>query len=149
MSLRLYAGCILACAVGFCAMAAAQDLPPGVTALTPDQLKYSESPRAPGILTAPLFGMPGKAEYYVFRAKYPPNTVNQPHHHPGDEELTVIKGTLYLGHGPALDRDKAIGYPPGSYIREPAGVVHYLFTKDEVVEVEVRGMGPRSNIYVR
>jgi hypothetical protein len=48
-----------------------------------------------------------------------------------------------------MDRDKAIAYPPGSYIREPAGVVHYLFTKDEVVEVEVRGMGPRANIYLR
>jgi quercetin dioxygenase-like cupin family protein len=125
----------------------AHDAPPGVTALTPDQLKYSESPRAPGVLTARLFGIPSRAEYYVFRAKYPPNTVNQPHHHPGDEELTVIAGTLYIGHGPAMDRDKAVAYPPGSYIREPAGTVHYLFTRDEIVEVEIRGIGPRQNIY--
>jgi quercetin dioxygenase-like cupin family protein len=85
----------------------------------------------------------------VFRARYPPNTVNAPHHHPGDEELTVIAGTLYVGHGTTMDRDKATAYPPGSYIREPAGAVHYLFTKDEVVEVEVRGMGPRQNIYLK
>lgn len=132
-----------------CGFAGAQDLPPGVTALTPDRLTFSESPRAPGVLTAPLLGMPSRAEYYVFRAKYPPNTVNGPHHHPGDEELTVIAGTLYVGQGTTMDRNKAIAYPPGSYIREPAGTVHYLFTKDETVEVEVRGMGPRQNIYLK
>lgn len=143
------AACVLGLALGLSVARAAQDLPAGVKALTPGQLIYSESPRAPGVLTAPLFGVPSKAEYYVFRAKYPTNTVNAPHHHSGDEELTVIAGTLYIGHGTTLDRDKATAYPPGSYIREPAGMVHYLFTKDEVVEVEVRGMGPRQNIYLK
>jgi quercetin dioxygenase-like cupin family protein len=127
----------------------AQELPPGVAALTPDKLVFAESPRAPGVLTAPLFGTPDKAGYYVFRAKYPAYTVNGPHHHPGDEELTVISGTLYLGHGTTMDRSKAIAYPPGSYIREPAGTLHYLFTTDESVEVEVLGMGPRRNVYLK
>jgi quercetin dioxygenase-like cupin family protein len=127
----------------------AQELPSGVTAVTPNMLTFTESPRAPGVLTAPLFGVPNRAEYYVFRAKYPPHTVNGPHHHPGDEELTVIAGTLYVGHGTTMDRDKAAAYPPGSYIKEPAGTVHYLFTKDEIVEVEVRGMGPRQNVYLK
>jgi quercetin dioxygenase-like cupin family protein len=143
----LRASCVLAPSIGFAVVALAQTLPPGVSALTPSQLKYTESPRAPGVLTAPLFGVPSRAEYYVFRAKYPPNTVNAPHHHPGDEELTVISGTLHVGHGTTMDRDKAIAYPAGSYLREPAGTAHFLFTKDEVVEVEVRGMGPRQNIY--
>ncbi len=151
MSFRtnMAAACGLGLTLGLSVAGAAQDLPADVKALTPSQLTYSESPRAPGVLTAPLFGVPSKAEYYVFRAKYPPNTVNQPHHHPGDEELTVIAGTLYIGHGPTMDRDKATAYPPGSYIREPAGTPHFLFTKDEIVEVEVRGMGPRQNIYVK
>ena len=143
------AACGLGLTLGLSVVSMAQDLPAGVKALTPSQLTYSESPRAPGVLTAPLFGVPSNAEYYVFRAKYPPSTVNVPHHHPGDEELTVIAGTLYIGHGTTLDRDKATAYPPGSYIREPAGTVHYLFTKDEIVEVEVRGMGPRKNIYLK
>jgi quercetin dioxygenase-like cupin family protein len=146
---RIRAGCALLAAIGFGALALAQDLPPGVSALTPSQLTYKESPRAPGVLTAPLFGVPSKAEYYVFRAKYPRNTLNAPHYHSGDEELTVISGTLYVGHGANMDRSKAIAYPPGSYIREPAGSIHYLFTKDEIVEVEVRGMGPRRNLYLK
>jgi quercetin dioxygenase-like cupin family protein len=149
MSLRTntVAACGLGLTLGLSVAGTAQDVPAGVKVLTPSQLTYSESPRAPGILTAPLFGVPSKAEYYVFRAKYPPNTDNAPHHHPGDEELTVIAGTLYVGHGTMMDRDKAAAYPPGSYIREPAGTVHFLFTKNEIVEVEVRGMGPRQNIY--
>jgi quercetin dioxygenase-like cupin family protein len=151
MSFRANVGaaCVVGLALGVGAAGTAQDLPADVKALTPSQLKYGESPRAPGILTAPLFGVPSKAEYYVFRAKYPANTVNLPHHHPGDEELTAIAGTLYIGHGPTMDRDKATAFPPGSYIREPAGTVHFLFTKDEIVEVEVRGMGPRRNIYLK
>ncbi len=151
MSLRTNVGaaCVLGLALGLSVAGTAQGLPAGVKALTPSQLTYSQSPRAPGVLTAPLFGVPSKAEYYVFRAKYPPNTVNAPHHHPGDEELTVIAGTLYIGHGTTMDRDKATAYPPGSYIREPAGAVHFLLTKDEIVEVEVRGMGPRQNIYLK
>ena len=143
------ASCLFWSATGFGTAVPAQDLPPGVTALTPGRLTYSESPRAPGVLTAPLFGVPGKAGYYVFRAKYPSNTVNAPHHHPGDEELTIIAGTLYVGHGTAMDRARAIAYPPGSYIRIPAGSVHYLFTTDDIAEVEIRGMGPRQNIFVK
>ena len=148
---KVAAACVFGLALGVGAAGTAQDLPAGVKALTPSQLTYGESPRAPGtgILTAPLFGVPSKAEYYVFRAKYPTNTVNLPHHHPGDEELTVIAGTLYIGHGPTMDRNKATAYPPGSYIREPAGTLHFLFTKDEIAEVEIRGMGPRQNIYLK
>jgi len=146
---KIGTGCALWSAIGVGTAVSAQELPPGVKALTPGQLTYSESPRAPGVLTAPLFGVPSKAEYYVFRAKYPPNTVNAPHHHPGDEELTVISGTLYIGHGTPMDRAKAIAYPAGSYIREPAGSVHFLFTQEETAEVEVRGTGPRQNILVQ
>jgi quercetin dioxygenase-like cupin family protein len=143
------AGYVLGVALCGNAGVMAQDLPPGVKAFTPNQLAFSESPRAPGILVAPLFGMPSKPEYYVFRAKYPPNAVNAPHHHPGDEELTVISGTLYLGFGETMNRDRAIAYPPGSYLRVPAGSVHHLFTKEEIAEVEIRGMGPRQNIFIK
>jgi quercetin dioxygenase-like cupin family protein len=141
--------CVLWTACALPLAGAAQELPPTVTALTPDKLVFAASPRAPGVLTAPLLGAPDKSGYYVFRAKYPPGTVNEPHHHPGDEELTVISGTLYLGHGATLDRTNAVAYPPGSYIKEPAGTVHYLFTTNESVEVEVRGMGPRRNVYLK
>jgi quercetin dioxygenase-like cupin family protein len=127
----------------------AQDLPPGVRVLTPADLKWTESPRAPGVQAATLAGDPNKPGPYVLRAKYPPNLVNPPHHHPLDEELTVLSGTLYVGHGETMDPAKARALPPGSFIVEPAKTWHYLFTRSEPVEVEIRGMGPRANIFAK
>jgi quercetin dioxygenase-like cupin family protein len=127
----------------------AQNLPPGVRVLTPSDLKWAESPRAPGVQSATLVGDPSKPGPYVLRAKYPPNLVNPPHHHPLDEELTVLSGTLYLGHGDKMDPAKAIALPPGSFMVEPGKTLHYLFTKTEPVEVEIRGMGPRANIFAK
>jgi quercetin dioxygenase-like cupin family protein len=127
----------------------AQDVPAGSKVLTPSDLKWSESPRAPGVQTAPLVGDPSKPGSYVFRAKYPPNTVNRPHHHPGDEEITVLSGTLYFGDGLAMEPEKTLTLPAGSYIAVPAKAWHFLFTKSEPVELEIRGVGPRANIFAQ
>jgi quercetin dioxygenase-like cupin family protein len=125
----------------------AQEVPASALILTPNDLKWSESPRAPGVQTATLVGDPSKPGPYVIRAKYPPNTVNRPHHHPGDEEITVLAGTLYFGRGLAMEPEKTLTLPAGSFIVEPAKSWHYLFTKSEPVEVEIRGLGPRANIF--
>jgi quercetin dioxygenase-like cupin family protein len=126
-----------------------QDHAQGVDVKAPGDLKWSESPRAPGVQTAPLAGDPSKPGSYVFRAKYPPNTINRPHHHPGDEEITVLSGTLYFGHGLSMEPDKTLTLPPGSYIAVPAKAWHFLFTKSEPVELEIRGIGPRANIFAK
>jgi quercetin dioxygenase-like cupin family protein len=127
----------------------AQDLPGGSTVLTPGNLKWSESPRAPGVQTASLVGDPSKPGPYIFRAKYPPNTVNRPHHHPGDEEITVLSGALYFGDGLTMEPEKTLTLPAGSYIAVAAKSWHFLFTKSETVEVEIRGIGPRANIFAK
>lgn len=127
----------------------AQEVPAGAQVLTPNDLKWSESPRAPGVQAVTLVGDPSKPGPYVIRAKYPPNTVNRPHHHPGDEEITVLSGTLYFGHGPTMEPEKTMAWPAGSFITEPALSWHYLSTKSEPVEVEIRGIGPRANIFAQ
>ncbi|HEY7317916.1 MAG TPA: cupin domain-containing protein [Candidatus Binatia bacterium] len=127
----------------------AQDVPAGSKVLMPSELKWSESPRAPGVQTAPLVGDPTKPGLYVFRAKYPPNTVNRPHHHPADEEITVLSGTFYFGDGLTMEPEKTLTLPAGSYIAVPAKTWHFLFTKSETVEVEIRGIGPRANIFAK
>jgi quercetin dioxygenase-like cupin family protein len=129
--------------------ASANELPAGVKVVTPGELRWSESPRAPGVQAATVLGDPSKPGLYVIRAKYPPNLVNRPHHHPLDEEITVLSGTLYVGHGPVMERAKALALPPGSFIFEPGNTVHYLFTTSEPVEVEIRGMGPRANVFTK
>jgi quercetin dioxygenase-like cupin family protein len=107
-----------------------------------------KSPRA-GVQTASLVGDPSKPGAYVFRAKYPANTVNQPHHHPGDEEITVLSGTLYFGDGLTTDPAKTLTLPAGSYISVSAKIWHFLFTKSEPVELEIRGIGPRANVFAK
>jgi quercetin dioxygenase-like cupin family protein len=125
------------------------DQPPRVEVTTPADLRWSESPRAPGVQTAPLLGDPSKPEAYVFRAKYPPNAVNRPHHHPGNEEITVLSGTLYFGHSLEMSAETTLTLPPGSYIAVPAKAWHFLITKSEPVELEIRGREPRANIFAR
>ena len=126
-----------------------QEVPASALVLTPNDLKWSESPRALGVQTATMVGAPSKPGPYVIRGKYPPNTVNRPHHHPGDEEITVLSGTLYFGSGLTMDPEKTVTLPTGSFIAVPAKSWHYLFTKSEPVEVEIRGLGPRANIFVQ
>jgi quercetin dioxygenase-like cupin family protein len=135
--------------VAYAVSCEAQEVPAGALVLTPNDLKWSESPRAPGVQTATLVGDPSKPGPYVIRAKYPPNTVNRPHHHPGDEEITVLSGILYFGHGQKMDPENTMTLPAGSFIAEPAKSWHYLFTKSEPVEVEIRGIGPRANIFAQ
>jgi hypothetical protein len=48
-----------------------------------------------------------------------------------------------------MDPAKAVGLGPGSFIFEPAKTWHYLFTKGGAVEVEIRGVGPRANIFAK
>lgn len=129
--------------------AVAHDLPAGVKLVTPADLKWTESPRAPGVQVATVVGDPNKPGPYVIRAKYPPNLVNPPHHHPLDEEITVIAGALYLGHGETMEPGRAIAVPAGSVIFEPAKTVHYFFTTSEPADVEIRGTGPRANIFAK
>jgi mannose-6-phosphate isomerase-like protein (cupin superfamily) len=129
--------------------AIAQDVPGGSIVVTPSDLKWSESPRAPGVQTAALVGDPSKSAPYVFRAKYPSNTVNRPDHHPGDEEITVLSGTLYFGFGLAMEPEKTRTLPPGSFIAVPAKAWHFLSTRSEPVELEIRGTGPRANIFAK
>lgn len=127
----------------------AQDASARAIVLMPSDLKWTESARAPGVQTATVAGDPSRPGAYVIRARYPPNTVNGPHYHPGDEEITVLSGTLYFGRGLAMEPAWTMTLPAGSSIAQPAKAWHFLFTKDEPVEVQIRGIGPRANVFAK
>ena len=127
----------------------AQDASARAIVLVPRDLNWSESARAPGVHTATVTGDPSKPGPYVIRAKYPPNTVNGPHYHPADEEITVLSGTLYFGEGLAMTLEETMTVPAGSFIAQPAKRWHFLFTKAESVELEIRGIGPRTNVFAK
>jgi quercetin dioxygenase-like cupin family protein len=128
---------------------ASGDERPGVRVVAPADLKWKASPRARGVLIAVLVGDPTKPERYIMRAKYLTNTVNRPHHHPVDEEITVLSGTWYMGRGETLDTAEAVPLRPGTFIFQPAKAWHWMLTKSEPVEVEIHGVGPRTNIYAK
>jgi quercetin dioxygenase-like cupin family protein len=81
-----------------------------------------------GVQIATVAGDPGKAGPYVIRARYPPNTVNEPHYHPTDEEITVLSSTLYFGQGMTMKHD-AMALPAGSFVAQPVNRWHFLLTK--------------------
>jgi hypothetical protein len=53
-------------------------------------------------------------------------------------------GTWYIGYGDKFDETKLQALPPGSFYVEPAGVHHFVATKDEPVVLQLSGMGPTA-----
>jgi hypothetical protein len=118
----------------------AQELPSGANIATPTEFKWTGSLRGE---TAVLLGDPRKPVRYVQRSKWPADTINLPHQHPEDEEITVISGTWYLGLGMTMDPGKATALPPKSFVVMPAKTWRFFFTKSDE-EGEFRGTGPRE-----
>jgi len=114
----------------------------GFVILKPDQLVWREVPSFPGVKFALLEGNPAKPGLYVLRAKFAPGVMTTPHSHSTDRLVTVISGTWYAGTDDSYDRKRTIALPPGSFMKHPAGAIHYDGAKDSEVVVEIRGLGP-------
>ena len=117
---------------------------------TPDAIKWGPAPPTlpAGASLAVLAGDPGKAgELFIIRLKAPDGYRVPPHTHPGDEHLTVIKGTFMVGMGEKWD-DKAMKrYTAGGHTMAPKDMAHFAAIKGETI-VEVTGIGPFAIKYV-
>jgi quercetin dioxygenase-like cupin family protein len=136
----------LATATTLCALATpgiGGELPVGAIALTPSQLTWQPG-RVPGIENAPLLGSSKAEGPYIERVRYPANFVIQAHTHPDQRSYTVISGTWYIGYGDKFDETKLRALPAGSFYTEPAGVHHFVASKDEPVVLQLSGMGPTA-----
>jgi quercetin dioxygenase-like cupin family protein len=136
----------LATATTLCALAIpgiGGELPAGAVALTPSQLTWKPG-RVPGIENAALLGSSKAAGPYIERVRYPANFVIQAHTHPDQRTYTVISGTWYIGYGDTFDETKLQALPAGSFYTEPAGVHHFVASKDEPVVLQLSGMGPTA-----
>lgn len=60
-----------------------------------------------------------------------------------------MEGTWYLGIGERFDEASLKAYPAGSFILIPAGVPHFLATRDDPVIVQVSGHGIFRTNYVK
>jgi hypothetical protein len=101
----------------------------------------------PGAKLAVLAGNPSKAGPFTIRAQVPAGYKVAPHWYPGDENLTVLSGTVALGMGETWDDSKLQTTGPGGYVGLPATMRHFFLAKSAST-FQVHGMGPFSVNYV-
>lgn len=131
------------------ARAQADPRTPAIVAVTPDQVRwFTPAYYTDGRQRAQLFGDSGREGAWVDRVRIPGDSRVLAHTHPHDELVTVIQGTWYLGAGERFDPAKLHGYPAGSFIVIPAGVPHFLATRQGPVIVQVTGTGPFGTNYL-
>jgi quercetin dioxygenase-like cupin family protein len=101
----------------------------------------------PGAQIAVLSGNPMQAVPYTIRLKFPANYVIPAHSHPGDENVTVVSGQLFMGMGQKLDKASATGLGVGGYALMPANANHFAYTTGETT-ILLYGLGPVEFKYV-
>lgn len=111
-----------------------------------DSLKWTDLKTLSGAKMAVLVGNPEKKGYFVVRVKFPADFTVAPHHHVIDEYETIVSGTYYLGTGNKFDKDNGTPLAAGSFIKVPAKINHYGWTKEETV-IQVSGIGPWGAVY--
>lgn len=100
-----------------------------------------------GAKMAVMAGDPSKAGPVTLRAMFPANYRMAAHTHLGVENVTVLKGSLYVGMGDKVDMKMATLLKPGGFFAIPTTGPHYAFTKEGCV-FEVHTMGPFVVNYV-
>ena len=137
-----FAGAALAMVLGAVtlAMTSASQSKKEIVGITAEQVRwFTPSYYTDGRQRAQLFGDSNKNGAWVDRVKIPAGMRVLAHTHPQDELVTVIEGTWYLGEGNRFDSAKLKGYPAGSFIFIPAGLPHFVATKDSAVVVQLSG----------
>ncbi len=129
--------------------AVADNVTPGVVALTPDEMKWRSQGvlAAPGLEQANLVGDPAKPGPYTIRIRFPKGYGIPAHTHPDAREVTILSGTYATGYGERFDPAGLKVLPAGSFYTEPANVPHYIEIKEDVV-LQVSGTGPSGRKYV-
>jgi len=132
-----------------CATSLAEQSKKEIVGITADEVRWFTPPYyTDGRQRAHLLGDSSKGGAWIDRVKIPAGARALAHTHPQDEPVTVIEGTWYLGEGAKFDPAKLQGYPTGSFILIPAGVPHFVATKESAVVVQVNGTGKFQTDYL-
>ena len=116
--------------------------------LRPGDFEWTDVPEFKGLQISMIEGRPDEPGFYLMRVKFPPGVMSSPHYHASDRFVTVISGTWYAGTGPAFERGRTEALPAGSFMKHPAGGIHYDGAKDGEVIVEISGIGPAITTFV-
>jgi quercetin dioxygenase-like cupin family protein len=137
------------CLLGMLAMLVASvcsaDPDPSTMTIVRDvDIKWTESPRSPGLSTAVVYGNPTMPGLYIIRVRFAPGTMSRPHFHPEARYIAVLKGTWWVGAGPKWDKSATTPVPAGSFVIHYPNKVHFDGAKDEEVTLQITGIGPSA-----
>jgi len=107
--------------------------PADAVAITPETIPWGP-PAADGSRFALLDGRRDAAgQNFSYAFALPPGGWDAPHSHSSTARIFVLKGTLKLGWGAAMDKAKAKAFPAGSFVVVPAGAVHFDGADEETI----------------
>src|SRR5689334_2295960 len=114
--------------------------PSDIVAVLPAQVPwFTPSYYTDGRQRAQLYGDSSKGGPWIDRVKIPSGSHVAAHTHPQDELVTIIEGTWYVGAGSKYDPATLKAYPAGSFVLIPAGLPHFVATKENPVIVQLSG----------
>ena len=112
----------------------------GIVGVMPAQVRWFTPPYyTDGRQRAQLYGDSNQGGPWIDRVKIPAGKHVAAHTHPQDELVTVIEGTRYVGVGDKYDPAKLKGYRACSFVLIPAGLPHFVATKESAVIVQLSG----------
>ncbi len=116
--------------------------------VSPGDLKWNDVPSLPpGAKIAVIEGPMSEPVPFTVRLKFPANYQIPAHWHPAVERVTVLTGTINMGIGDRLDKQKTAPLSAGSIgIMQPK-TNHFVWTQEEVI-VQLNGTGPWGVTYV-
>lgn len=117
--------------------------------IMPGEIKWTALPVAPGVQLAWLNGGADKPGPYVLRVRMAPGSMIPPHTHPDTRSLTVLSGELHVGFGDTADLEKTNAFPTGSLAIVPAGLTHFVRSKDSEVVFQETGLAPTGTNWVK
>jgi quercetin dioxygenase-like cupin family protein len=121
--------------------------PKAITIKLPDQIPWKRSAAGTNE-TAVLYGDPAKPGPYVLMFKWLPGNMSQPHWHPNDRMITVLKGTWWVGTGNKFDPANTVPMREGTFVTHFGKQVHWDGAKDEDAILLIVGEGPATNTRV-
>jgi quercetin dioxygenase-like cupin family protein len=84
---------------------------------------------------------------FVLRIRCADGTKIPAHWHPGDESVTVLKGTFLVGMGETFDETRLQTMNVGNFIMMPKEMRHFAMAKGDFI-VQVHGIGRFKNNWV-
>jgi quercetin dioxygenase-like cupin family protein len=131
-------------AAGVPATASEVQIPPaGVIQHDAKRLAWAgaQPPMPAGARVAVLEGDPKSEHLFTVRLRVPAGARLEPHWHPRDERVTVLKGRVGVGFGDRFDKSRLRYFGAGDYYVNPAESHHFVHFP-EASEVQITGQGP-------